>query len=182
VVAVWDCLIVVCDWGMGMETRAMSDPDANWREHCDWLADGWDECRDEVARLGEENERLRGLLASTRNMWAIVAHDAAIAERIARGHECDVKRQIQSDKDRALGEVARIDAALADQPGVTKCNCDDHDARYCVNRPSRGKPCQCACHGASDTAAHSGGATTTVTQPTLQTSTDKSEGSNNDHR
>ena len=37
----------------------MSDPDANWREHCDWLADGWDECRDEVARLAEAERLLR---------------------------------------------------------------------------------------------------------------------------
>ena len=62
----------------------------------------------------------------------------------------------------------------ADQPKDVVCNCDDHDARYCVNRIGRRNPCRCACHGASVTAAHSGADTTTATPPTLPTSTDKS--------
>lgn len=61
------------------------------------------------------------------------------------------------------------------QPGVTKCNCDDHDARYCVNRIDRGSPCVCPCHGANVTAARSAEATTTGTPHTSPTSTDKSE-------
>ena len=61
----------------------------------------------------------------------------------------------------------------ADQPEAVICKCDDHDARYCVNRANRGSPCVCRCHGASDTAAHSGAATTTGTPPTSLTNTDK---------
>lgn len=65
-----------------------------------------------LARLAEAE----ALLHSTRNMWAIVAQDARNTEIMDRGHSCMSRRQVQSAKDRALGEVARIDAYLARKP------------------------------------------------------------------
>lgn len=78
---------------------------------------------DPLNEAADEIERLRGLLHSTRNMWAAVSQDAHFAHSRSRGHVCDYVRSLQSCKDRALEEVKRIDAALAgtaDQPPVAQ--------------------------------------------------------------
>jgi hypothetical protein len=67
---------------------------------------------DELDRLRRELAEARELLQSTRNMWAAVSQDAFFAHSKSRGHVCDYVRSLQSCKDRACEEVARIDAAM----------------------------------------------------------------------
>jgi hypothetical protein len=66
-----------------------------------------------IEELGARLAKAEALLHSTRNMWAIVAQDARNTEIMDRGHSCMSRRQVQSARDRALGEVDRIDAHLA---------------------------------------------------------------------
>ena len=83
-----------------------------------------DECgyaNAELDRLRREMAKARELLQSTRNMWALVSQKAAFANGPARGHVCDYRTALQSAKDRALEEVARIDAAMAETKEVTEC-------------------------------------------------------------
>ena len=96
--------------------------------------------QDRIAAFLDERERLR-----------------AEIERL-RGALIDVRLGLQAAGHHPLSspEIRIIDAALgtADQPdGGEKCKCDDHEAKYCVNRISRTDPCQCGCHrGANATA------------------------------
>jgi hypothetical protein len=114
-----------------------------------------------------EIERLRRELAEARadkDAWMHEFH-ATIAEQQAqlaeaRGLLREARDAVEHTAKGALNllhtETAqdlfelltRMDKAIhADQPSVrAKCNCDDHDARYCVNRISRTVRCGCECH------------------------------------
>ncbi len=90
----------------------MSDPDANWREHCDWLADGWDECRDEVARLAEADVCLH----STRVTLIEVAEHSDFEEGAEFGvrsccHVRDYRPHAESCA--VMRAISNIDAFLA---------------------------------------------------------------------
>jgi hypothetical protein len=112
-------------------------------------------CQQDAIAIQVDNERLRNM----EEEWRHGAGELAAEIQRLRG-------LLREARDRLRGYplntyeshlIDHIDAALgtqADQPdGGGKCKCDDHEAKYCVNRISRTDPCQCGCHrGANATA------------------------------
>lgn len=121
--------------------------------------------------LRKERDRLTDELAEARGLLQRI--DECDAITIERDWPNAIVEEADAIYDDMHAFLMATHPTHADQPKDVVCNCDDHDARYCVNRASRTSPCVCRCHGASDTAAHSGEATTTGTQPTSLTNTDK---------
>jgi hypothetical protein len=84
----------------------------------------------ELDRLRRELAEVRALLREWRDKRAWDARDGAHWVRL-----------FQDDVD-AL-DAFLTPAAPAEKP---QCTCDDHEARYCVNRISRTIRCGCECH------------------------------------